>query len=92
MAIGTLAGIVCDGAKESCAYKLSLAAAVGIEFAFLSKEKGVFVPGQAGIISDDVEITIEKSGKLNNEGMVETNKFVFEIIHEIKDLGVKTES
>jgi len=82
--IGALAGIVCDGAKESCAYKLSTAAAAAIEYAYLSKEKKVFIPRANGIVSHAIEDTFEKLGRLNNPGMVETDKCLLEIIEEIQ--------
>lgn len=84
--IGTLAGIVCDGAKESCAYKLSTATATAIEYAYLSKEKKVFIPCANGIVSHTIEDTFKKLGKLNNPGMVETDKFLLEIIEEIQNI------
>ena len=34
--IGTLAGMVCDGAKESCAFKLSSSVSLAIQFSYLA--------------------------------------------------------
>ncbi len=82
--IGALAGMVCDGAKESCAYKLSTATATAIEYAYLSKEKKVFIPKANGIVSHTIEGTFKKLGQLNNPGMVETDKCLLEIIEEIQ--------
>lgn len=82
--IGALAGIVCDGAKESCAYKISTATATAIEYAYLSKEKKVFIPRANGIVSHTIEDTFKKLGRLNNPGMVGTDKCLLEIIEEIQ--------
>ena len=82
--LGALAGIVCDGAKESCAYKLSTATATAIEYAFLATKKKVFIPRGNGIVSHTIEHTFEKLGQLNNPGMVETDKCLLEIIEEIQ--------
>jgi L-cysteine desulfidase len=82
--LGALAGIVCDGAKESCAYKLSTATATAIEYAYLSTKKKVFIPRGNGIVSHTIEHTFEKLGQLNNPGMVETDKCLLEIIEEIQ--------
>lgn len=83
--IGALAGIVCDGAKESCAYKLSTATAAAIEYAYLSKEKKVFIPRANGIVSYTIEDTFKKLGQLNNPGMVETDRCLLGIIEEIQN-------
>jgi L-cysteine desulfidase len=82
--LGALAGIVCDGAKESCAYKLSTATATAIEYAYLATKKKVFIPRANGIVSHTIEHTFAKLGQLNNPGMVETDKCLLEIIEEIQ--------
>ncbi len=82
--IGALAGVVCDGAKESCAYKLSTATSTAIEYAYLAKEKQVYIPEVLGIVSNTIEDTFEKLGKLNNPGMVYTDKCLLEIIQDIQ--------
>ena len=82
--LGALAGIVCDGAKESCAYKLSTATATAIKYAYLAKKKKVFIPRANGIVSNTIEHTFQKLGQLNNPGMVETDKCLLEIIEEIQ--------
>lgn len=82
--LGALAGIVCDGAKESCAYKLSTATATAIEYAYLAMKKKVFIPRANGIVSHTIEHTFQKLGQLNNPGMVETDKYLLEIIEEIQ--------
>lgn len=82
--LGALAGIVCDGAKESCAYKLSTATATAIEYAYLATKKKVFIPPANGIVSHNIEHTFAKLGQLNNPGMVETDKCLLEIIEEIQ--------
>ncbi len=80
--IGVLTGIVCDGAKESCAYKLSAATGTAIEYAWLAKEGRAFVPESMGIISGNIEQTISNLEKLNDISMVETDRCMLEIIQE----------
>jgi L-cysteine desulfidase len=82
--VGALAGIVCDGAKESCAYKLSTAAAAAIEYGYLATEKGVYIPDKMGIIAEKVEDTFKNLGELNNPGMVQTDKCLVDIIKKIQ--------
>lgn len=77
--IGTLAGMFCDGAKESCAYKLSTATTMAIQFAYLAM-KGCAIPGGIGIVGNTIEDTFYNLGKLNNPGMVETDKVIVQLI------------
>ena len=79
--IGTLGGMFCDGAKESCAYKLSTAVAMAVQFAYLAR-KGVGLNGGMGILGDTVEETFQNLGVLNNPGMVETEKTIFSIMEK----------
>lgn len=79
--IGTLGGMFCDGAKESCAYKLSTAASMAIQFAYLAME-GCYLPPSVGIIGPTIEKTFEHMGRLNNPGMLETDRTIVSIIRE----------
>ncbi len=84
--VGALAGIVCDGAKESCAYKLSTAAAAAIELGYLAVKMHASVPFGMGIVGNRIEDTIRNLGKLNNPGMIETDKCILGIIEEIQNI------
>lgn len=79
--IGTLAGMFCDGAKESCAYKLSTATSMAIQFAYLSM-RGCSLPGGVGIVGNTIEDTFRNLGRLNNPGMVETDRIIVELIEK----------
>lgn len=45
--LGTIGGMLCDGAKISCAYKLSTAAALAVQAAYLSLEGCCVLPERA---------------------------------------------
>lgn len=79
--IGTLGGMFCDGAKSSCAYKLSTAAAMAVQAAYLAMED-CYVPAGEGIIGQTVEQTFANIGRLNNPGMTETDRVMVSIISE----------
>jgi len=81
--VGTLAGLLCDGAKESCAYKLSAATATAIQSAYLALE-GAHIPAGGGIVGNTIEETFENLGRLNNPGMVETDRFVLQLIEQVQ--------
>jgi L-cysteine desulfidase len=77
--IGTLGGMFCDGAKESCAYKLSTATAMAIQFAYLAM-KGCGIPNGIGIVGNTIEDSFYNLGQLNNPGMVETDRIIAQLI------------
>lgn len=77
--IGTLAGMVCDGAKESCAFKLSSSVALAVQFSHLALE-GAYIKEGMGIVSQSIEKTFENLGRLNNPGMVTADRLMLEMI------------
>ncbi len=82
--IGTLAGIICDGAKESCAYRLSTAVTDAIEYGYLATKKKAFHPSSSGIISDNIEDTLANLGRLNS-AMKTSDIEVLKLIQEINN-------
>ena len=89
--VGTLSGMLCDGAKESCAYKLSASVALAIQFAYLALQ-GAYVPAGMGIVGHTIESTIENLGLLNNPGMVETDRFLLKLIEKVQTERVSHEN
>lgn len=77
--VGNVAGMICDGAKSSCALKVASAVGAGIQAAMLALQ-GTAVPGREGIVSDDIEACIANLGKLGSEGMRETDKVILDIM------------
>lgn len=76
-ALAISSGIVCDGAKASCAGKIAIAVENGLLAFKMQLEKQVFRPGD-GIVGDDIEGTICNVGRLGKDGMKETDQ---EILH-----------
>lgn len=79
--LGIISGVVCDGAKSSCAAKISSSVEAGILGYYMYKEGNQFYGGD-GIIKKGVENTICAIGNLARVGMCETDK---EIIHIMID-------
>jgi L-cysteine desulfidase len=71
LAIAT--GIVCDGAKASCAAKIAISVDSGILASDMHENGKDFYAGD-GIIGIDVDQTIKNIGQLAREGMKETDK------------------
>ena len=77
--LGNVSGIICDGAKPSCAMKI----ASGIYAAFDSATLAFYhkvLHGGDGIVGDDVEDTITNIGKLAHDGMRETDDVILNIM------------
>ncbi len=73
-------GFICDGAKESCALKLSAAAGTAAESALLAL-KGVKVPADNGIIFENAEETLKAIGRISHS-MGSTDIEITKIIEE----------
>ena len=76
-----LAGVICDGAKAGCALKLSTAAGTAVQAALFALQ-GVTVGPEDGIISASPEATMKNVGTLTNEGMIETDRTILNIMLE----------
>ena len=83
--VNTLAissGIICDGAKASCAGKIALAVEAGILGWNMYKSGNQFYGGD-GIITKGVEKTIKNVGRLGHYGMKTTDREILEIMLQI---------
>lgn len=78
-ALGILSGMVCDGAKPSCAAKISAAVDAGITGYLMYRNGQQFYAGD-GIIKKGVENTIRVIGELASQGMRETDRRILEIM------------
>ncbi|MCT7443372.1 L-serine ammonia-lyase, iron-sulfur-dependent, subunit alpha, partial [Escherichia coli] len=65
--LANLTGMVCDGAKGSCAIKLSTSASEAVISAYLALND-IIVPNNTGIIGNTVEDTINNLGMLCKDG------------------------
>lgn len=76
-ALGIVSGIICDGAKASCAGKIAASVDAGI-LGYYMYRHGQQLRSGDGIIAKGVEANIQNVGRLGKEGMRETNE---EILH-----------
>lgn len=77
--IGSISGIICDGAKPGCSLKALIAVETAFQMAFLSKNHIVIDP-YSGIVSENVDETIKNLGRVSIPGMVETDRTILEIM------------
>ncbi len=78
-ALAIVSGIICDGAKPSCAGKIAAAVDAGI-LGYQMYINGQQFKGGDGIISKGVENTIRNIGRLSKEGMKGTDKEIIQIM------------
>ena len=78
-ALATVSGIICDGAKPSCAAKIASSVDAGI-LGFYMYEQGQQFYGGDGIVTKGVENTINNIGRLGREGMKETDREIIRIM------------
>jgi len=78
-ALGNVGGIVCDGAKASCAAKISSAVDAGIMGYEMAKRDLVFPFGE-GIVGNNYEKTIQNIGRMGREGMKSTDVEILNIM------------
>ena len=78
-ALAIVSGIVCDGAKASCAAKIASAVDAGI-LGYNMYIRGQQFRSGDGIVSKGIESTLQNVGRLGKEGMKETNDEIIKIM------------
>ncbi len=78
-ALAVLSGMVCDGAKPSCAAKIAMAVEAGILGCDMYAQGQQFYRGE-GLVATDVEKTIANVGRIGRDGMLETNREILRIM------------
>ena len=77
--IANLTGMICDGAKPSCALKVTTGVSTAVLSAIMAMENRC-VTSVEGIIDEDVDQGIRNLTKIGSKGMNETDKLVLEIM------------
>ena len=82
-AVAIDSGIVCDGAKSSCAAKIASAVDAGL-VGFELARKGKRFYGGDGIIETEIEQTIRNVGELASKGMRQTDEEIIRLMIKSK--------
>lgn len=77
--IANLTGMICDGAKPSCALKLTTGVSTAVLSAMLAMQHK-YVTSVEGIIDDDVDQSIRNLTAIGSRGMDDTDRFVLDIM------------
>ena len=84
--LGNVGGIVCDGAKPSCAAKIASSVHAALLAHYMSMNDDEFHGGE-GFIEDDVEETIKNMGYIGKIGMKETDKEILNVMIDRIDVA-----
>lgn len=79
--LANISGIVCDGAKASCAAKIATSVDASMMGHYLAMEDQGYSP-KTGILKESIEETITAVGRLGKDGMRETDKEILDIMLE----------
>lgn len=77
--IGNITGMICDGAKPSCALKVSSGVSTAMLSALMAMEHKVVTPVE-GIIDEDVDRSIANLTSIGSKGMEATDRLVLDIM------------
>jgi len=77
--IANLTGMICDGAKPSCALKLASGVSTAVLSAVLAMDRRC-VSSVEGIIDDDVDRSIRNLTRIGRDGMNETDRLILNIM------------
>jgi L-cysteine desulfidase len=79
--IGTMAGIICDGAKSGCALKALMAVGLAVEGAYLSLEN-VRIPSTDGIVGKEVIDTLRNLQQIIGDGMPSMDSAIVDVMEK----------
>lgn len=77
--VGSITGIICDGAKVGCAIKLICAVDAAYQSALMAI-KGLKIPATNGVLADNLEQSLENIGRIAAPGMIETDDQILSIM------------
>lgn len=77
--VANLTGVICDGAKPSCALKLASGVSTAVLSAMMAMEHRC-VTSLEGIVDDDVDKSIRNLTSIGSQGMRQTDKMILSIM------------
>ena len=77
--LATISGMLCDGAKPSCAAKIAMSIETGLLSYEMAKNQCRFISGE-GIVGKNADKTIESVGIIGKDGMKEMDSKILEIM------------
>ena len=78
-ALAITSGMICDGAKSSCAAKIATSVRAAI-MGYRLYRNGLSFPTNDGILSDDTDETVQRVGEIAKDGMRSTDRTIIKIM------------
>lgn len=79
--LGNITGMICDGAKGGCAFKLATSAGESLTAAFLAKRE-IAIKKPEGIVAGNIEDSINNLGLISRVGMSNLDRTMLSIVEE----------
>lgn len=79
--VAGISGMLCDGAKLGCSYKLSISVDAAVDASEMAL-KNIFIPDDNGILGDTPEKTILNLAHVSNIGMKNTDDEILKVMME----------
>ena len=73
--VGSIGGVLCDGAKYGCAMKLATGAGIAIECAQLAVQ-GIHIPQLDGLVGTSADETLGLLGRIASRSMLDTDQYM----------------
>jgi len=77
--VGSISGVICDGAKEGCSYKLALASGWAVQSALLALH-GAVINNTDGILHPDFQQLFKNLGHICDPGMIATDQAILDVM------------
>lgn len=77
--VAGISGMLCDGAKLGCSYKLSISVDAAVDASEMAL-KNIFIPDDNGILGNTPEKTIVNLAQVSNKGMKNTDEVILEVM------------
>lgn len=78
--VGSISGVICDGGKEGCAFKLALSAGWAVQSALMAMND-IVINQNDGIVAEDFGTLCRNVGYVCTKGMAFTNKSIIDVIY-----------
>lgn len=83
--LGNITGIICDGAKGGCAFKLATSAGESLTAAFLAKRE-IAIQQPEGIVAGNIEDSIKNLGLIGKVGMSDLDRAMLSIVEKQQEI------
>jgi len=77
--VAGISGMICDGAKLGCSYKLSIAVDAALDAANMAL-RNIYIPSDNGILGETAEKTVKNLAEVSSVGMNNTDNIILDVM------------